>query len=85
MKKNKGGCLIKNSSKAREKRQKTQSELKIWRILNENRTSGQTDLEQKFSFFDREAYMNTSEGENGNKIKNFNETEKTVGFQPQFS
>ena len=35
--------------------------------------------------FDREAYMNTSEGENGNKIKNFNETEKTVGFQPQFS
>ena len=24
--------------------------------------------------------MNTSEGENGNKIKNFNKTEKTVVF-----
>ena len=44
--------------------------------------SGRTNLEQKFSFFDREAYMNTSEGENGNKIKNFNKTQKTVGFPP---
>ena len=44
--------------------------------------SGRTNLEQKFLFFDREAYMNTSEGENGNKIKNFIKTEKTVGFPP---
>ena len=61
---------------------KTRLEFLLRRILNENRPMGQTDLEQKFSFFDREAYMNTSEGENGNKIKNFNKTEKTVGFPP---
>ena len=61
---------------------KTRLEFLLRRIFNENRPMGQTDLEQKFSFFDREAYINTSEGENGNKIKNFDKTEKTEGFQP---
>ena len=61
---------------------KTRLEFLLRRILNENRPMGQTDLEQKFSFFDREAYINTSEGENGNIIKNFDKTEKTEGFQP---
>ena len=63
---------------------KTRLEFLLRRILNENRPMGQTDLEQKFSFFDREAYMNTSEGENGNKIKNLNKIEENDSFQPLF-
>ena len=30
------------------------------------------DFEEDFSFFDREAYMNTSEGENGKRKENLN-------------
>ena len=43
---------------------------------------GQLSSEEKSSFFDREAYINTSEGENGDRIKNLNKTEKFVEFQP---
>jgi hypothetical protein len=42
--------------------------------------TGQTDLEGKSSFFDREAYINTSEGENGDRIKNSNQKEENHRF-----
>ena len=40
-------------------------------------------FEQKFSFFAREAYFHTSEGENGNNKQKLVSMEKTVGFQPR--